>query len=120
MNNIKDQPFIYLLANGIRCYVCEDCSDKGVETDCDTIPEISFKVTKCAKREVGGKVTRGCHIPGQRAALVEGCTEVGGDGDATHCICSTNLCNKSATLDKTPIFFPISVFLVTKYLLKAF
>ena len=107
---------MYLLANGIRCYDCKDCSDNGVETDCDTAaPQIYKNATKCAKIEIRGKVSRECRLPGDLDK--DGCTEV---GVASLCLCSTDLCNKSATLDKTPIFIPISVFFVTKYLLKAF
>ena len=94
-------------ANGIKCYTCTACpeSEIGKQEDCEPQYDACSKIkTKIKGKEIHKKCfTKGKGKPG---GVLEKITGVGCVGNA--CVCDTDLCNGSSTLEMRPIIFAIS------------
>merc|ERR1712079_66580 len=92
------------MANGIKCYTCTACpeSDIGKQEDCEPQFDACSKIkTKIKGKEIHKKCfTKGKGKPG---GVLEKITGVGCVGNA--CVCDTDLCNGSSTLEMRPIIF---------------
>lgn len=98
-------PFAHLflfLANGIKCYTCKVCTDKGTEEECGSDDNA------CQKLGVGPAASKKCW---KKDALGLGCK---GFDAASNCVCDTDLCNGSATVEMKPILLALSA-LLTKF-----
>ena len=91
--------------DGLKCYACTACQDKGTETMC------TGGMDACLKNEVGPLINRACTYKNITESAT--CQTIGlGIASVTNCRCDTDLCNGSG--NAKPMIYIMVLALMTR------